>query len=114
MFMTKETIFSFLSLHVFTVKFEYDFFGHRLLYRLIQILNARERKLDEVIDSKINTKFKFSLTDNITINALLNNLYSSLNLSSIQKKLRKYKVTYQELIIAVLYGYECQDRLFEV
>jgi hypothetical protein len=111
--MIKETIFSPFTTRVFWSKIQCDFFAHKLLKRLIEILNLREQKLDEIIDSQSGAKDKFSLNDKVTINALLNNLYSFLQLSSLQKKLRKFQVTHQELIIAILYGFDVRIGYFK-
>lgn len=89
-----------------TFRFEYDFFGHRLLYRLVDLLNERENKLDEIVDSKIVLRDRFNLDDMNFIGAILENFYSSFNFTITLRDIFKLNFSYQDLMIAIIYGFD--------
>lgn len=87
-----------------------------LLETLVNILNYRENYVDHFTRNipLVYKRKKFKLDDLNFWYVLLERLYDRLFLSKRQRDLRKSLLTIDELIIAVLFGFKCQNLYFRL
>jgi len=84
------------------------------LFKLVKILNKREKLLDYVVDRVRYEGYKFSLYKLEFVDALLDQFYDGLHLSDELRMHRKLHVSLAELIAAVIYGFKCQNNIFDL
>jgi hypothetical protein len=75
-----------------------------MLFKLIKILNKREKKLNEIVDGVKNADFKFSLENYECLDALLENYFNYLRLSQDSRNRLKLRLANKTLICAIIYG----------